>query len=750
MRVSKLATILLAVTLLAASDEHIHPPFALLDHQGNPVDDPMGDFDVERSCGQCHDSEFILQNNTHRRHGVEISCLQCHMPGGADSIAPSDLDEEGLLTRPMTAPGCDVCGDCHGVVHRDEQFLEFYPDLMHGQMQSPYGRTLATGEVFSPQQLTFSHIDLRDKDHLDHPWDVHAARGLHCATCHFPSNSPFATGARDPELQHLKWDPRRMDLSAYLQQPDHEFAVADCTDCHDPDRAHDTLPYARRHVQALACQSCHVPTLHAPALRSVDRTVVTGDGGPRMDFRGVDVTRGSRYPNTWYYRGYQPVLLNEKRDGKNVLTPFNIVTTWRWVHGKTGEPVDDETVRKVFLTHEGAWRPEILDALDADGDGLIADEELILDTPRKTDLVASMLASLGVDSPRIQGLIETHPIRHGVVSGSWVEHDCNSCHTDRSRLDVAVQLASGPFPGDVQPAPDQETVARLGGRDIQNVDGALMLGGDVEPEGHYVLGYSRRPWSDWLGFLLFALTVLGVAVHAGLRAVNRRKRKDAALRAPAAPGKVYMYGLYERIWHWTMAISVIALLITGMGIHFPGWLALGQYRSLVFIHNFASAVLLINAGLGMFFHLATGEIRQFIPARAGLVRRIWIQATYYIKGIFVGASHPFAKTRKNKLNPLQQFTYAGLLNVLFPFQVVTGLLLWLNGILPEQTVNYGGLSIVAPLHNLGSWLFLSFLVLHVYLTTTGTTVTSNIEAMLTGWEKTEHEPSDEPVEEVHG
>jgi thiosulfate reductase cytochrome b subunit len=46
----------------------------------------------------------------------------------------------------------------------------------------------------------------------------------------------------------------------------------------------------------------------------------------------------------------------------------------------------------------------------------------------------------------------------------------------------------------------------------------------------------------------------------------------------------------------------------------------------------------------------------------------------------------------------------------------------------------GGLSLLAPLHNLGSWLFLTFVVVHVYLTTTGHTVTSNLKAMATGWD----------------
>ena len=141
-----------------------------------------------------------------------------------------------------------------------------------------------------------------------------------------------------------------------------------------------------------------------------------------------------------------------------------------------------------------------------------------------------------------------------------------------------------------------------------------------------------------------------------------------------------------------------------------------------------------------FYHLSTAEIRQFIPAGAGLAGRLKAQARYYLHGIFRGAAHPADKSREQKLNPLQQITYAGLLNVLFPLQIGTGALLWLAGNRPGILDPVGGLSVVTPVHNLGSWLFLSFLVAHVYLTTTGHTVMSNLRAMVDGWDEIEVAP----------
>ncbi len=48
-------------------------------------------------------------------------------------------------------------------------------------------------------------------------------------------------------------------------------------------------------------------------------------------------------------------------------------------------------------------------------------------------------------------------------------------------------------------------------------------------------------------------------------------------------------------------------------------------------------------------------------------------------------------------------------------------------------VQTGVLDLVAPLHNLGAWLFLAFFVLHTYLVTTGPTLGEHLRSMVTGF-----------------
>jgi len=197
-----------------------------------------------------------------------------------------------------------------------------------------------------------------------------------------------------------------------------------------------------------------------------------------------------------------------------------------------------------------------------------------------------------------------------------------------------------------------------------------------------------------------------------------------------------MYSLYERIWHWLMAAAVIALLMTGLEIHAPGRFAPLGFSRAVTVHNFAAVVLVVNAFLALFFHLATAAILQFIPRKEGLLLSLANQIRYYTHGIFLGHPHPTQKTVGRKLNPLQQITYLILLNVLFPLQVVTGIAIWTASKWPDIFAPLGALSVLGPVHNMGSWLFLTFLVVHLYLTTTGHTVFSNLSAMVDGWDET--------------
>jgi thiosulfate reductase cytochrome b subunit len=209
-----------------------------------------------------------------------------------------------------------------------------------------------------------------------------------------------------------------------------------------------------------------------------------------------------------------------------------------------------------------------------------------------------------------------------------------------------------------------------------------------------------------------------------------------------------MYEAYERFWHWLQVVAIVMLLLTGLVIHRPDMFGAFSFRNIVIVHNVIAALLAINAALSLFWHLVSGEIRQYIPHPRGFIDDAITQALFYVKGIFKHETHPFEKTKERKLNPLQKVTYFGLLNVLLPLQGLTGILMWLVQKVPAIQTTLGGLPFLAPFHTLTAWLFAAFIVGHVYLTTTaGPKPLDGIQAMVTGWEDMEvHEYSEQRTE----
>jgi thiosulfate reductase cytochrome b subunit len=193
----------------------------------------------------------------------------------------------------------------------------------------------------------------------------------------------------------------------------------------------------------------------------------------------------------------------------------------------------------------------------------------------------------------------------------------------------------------------------------------------------------------------------------------------------------YVYKAFERFWHWMQAILIIMLGVTGFEIH--GTIHFFGYRQAVSYHNTAAISFLILIAFAIFWHITTDEWKQYLPTREHLRAQI----NYYIIGIFRGAPHPTKKHVLSKLNPLQKIVYAGLKVLVIPVMGITGLL-YMFYRYPQQyevvSLNISGLKAIALLHTLGAFALVCFFIAHLYLITTGSTVTSNLKAMITGYE----------------
>lgn len=192
--------------------------------------------------------------------------------------------------------------------------------------------------------------------------------------------------------------------------------------------------------------------------------------------------------------------------------------------------------------------------------------------------------------------------------------------------------------------------------------------------------------------------------------------------------RIYIFKRFERFWHWSQALLIITMLVTGFEVHgtytLLGWHQAGE------VHTTSAWGLMGLWVFAIFWHFTTGEWRQYIPT----TNKMLDVALFYAFGMFKGEHHPYFKTKNRKHNPLQRVAYLGVKLFINP-------LLWCSGLFylfynQLGAVGLGGVSLglIALAHTFGAFLMLLFLIAHIYLGTAGHTPTAHFKAMVTGWD----------------
>ncbi len=136
---------------------------------------------------------------------------------------PAMFQADGSLTKGLLdirKPRDENCAQCHGQVDNSlDNPLTITADLSGRSM------TDRTGQIFSPQKLSNSGLNLADKESLNHAFDVHSDRVVACVNCHYSLNNPVYFQQREESRPvHLDFDPRRLTSADYLERPLHQFA----------------------------------------------------------------------------------------------------------------------------------------------------------------------------------------------------------------------------------------------------------------------------------------------------------------------------------------------------------------------------------------------------------------------------------------------------------------------------------------------------------------------------------------------
>ena len=194
--------------------------------------------------------------------------------------------------------------------------------------------------------------------------------------------------------------------------------------------------------------------------------------------------------------------------------------------------------------------------------------------------------------------------------------------------------------------------------------------------------------------------------------------------------RIQIYTRFERFWHWSQALLIILLIATGFEIH--GSWSLAGFETAVDMHVIFAWTLVALWTLAIFWHLTTGEWRQYIPSS---LDKIMEMIRYYMIGIFRGDDHPFHISPKRKHNPLQRMAYLSLHLLITPTIWISGWAYLFYASWDSWGLSSLSLLWVALIHTAAAFAMLTFLVAHLYFTiTTSEKHFAFVKTMISGYE----------------
>jgi len=186
---------------------------------------------------------------------------------------------------------------------------------------------------------------------------------------------------------------------------------------------------------------------------------------------------------------------------------------------------------------------------------------------------------------------------------------------------------------------------------------------------------------------------------------------------------VYVWELPIRIYHWVNVVAITILMLTGLYIGNPvfsqpgeayGNFLMGRTR---LWHSLAAWVFIANFIFRFYWALVGNEHARFNPFRRGFVRDGWDSLKYYL---FLKKEH----TLHTGHNVIAQLTYFFVMWLGSFFMIMSGLALQgevYPGGLQDKLAGwmipwFSGMSYgLRTWHHLVAWLFVIFVVAHLYL-----------------------------------
>jgi thiosulfate reductase cytochrome b subunit len=209
--------------------------------------------------------------------------------------------------------------------------------------------------------------------------------------------------------------------------------------------------------------------------------------------------------------------------------------------------------------------------------------------------------------------------------------------------------------------------------------------------------------------------------------------------------RTYLHPLPLRIWHWSNALLVVILLVTGIRLRIPGIASLRPNDPALLVHRYAGWAMAVSFVIWLVYGLLVDHLSRHYSIRRRDLKGVFSQAKFYLVSIFKGEEDPFRPSPEDKFNPLQKLAYGAIMCLFTPVLVVTGLLFSDILFFRKYILLWNVAGVVDAIHVIGAYVFALYLVVHVYMATLGRTAFSHIKAMIVGYEEEPDQPARDGV-----
>jgi len=222
---------------------------------------------------------------------------------------------------------------------------------------------------------------------------------------------------------------------------------------------------------------------------------------------------------------------------------------------------------------------------------------------------------------------------------------------------------------------------------------------------------------------------------------------------------LYRHPLPVRLTHWVNALCLLVLLMSGLqilnahpalywgdistfgrpllwfgsgqGLAFAGWMTIPGWQDLAGgrrWHFFFAWVFVVNGGLYVLYALLSGRIHRVLAPDRAQLRNIGRSVTDHLRLRF-----PHGEEAR-RYNVLQKLSYLGVLFVLLPLMVLTGLTMSpaIDARWHFITAFFGGRQSARTLHFLTAMTLVAFFVIHI-LAILASGPLNEMRSIITGW-----------------